>query len=549
MPPRFTASRNADPRFGLIGLLLYAGIFLVLALLTQEFSGAYKGDLNVTADESAHFTSSAMIHDYLLGGNLTSPLKFSLDYYNHFPRVAIGHWPPLFHFLQALVFMATGTSVPGAMIFQALIAAGACATVAAIIARRTTWVVGLCSGTAMLATAQFMFSFNTIMLDNFVGLLILLAALAWSAYARTGSLAWSTVFGLSAAAAILTKGNAYGLAFLPIVHAILSRRLDLLLSIRTYISAVIVMILTIPWYALTYQMASDGFRYDWGLGYTHAALTAFAGAMPGLLGNIGLIAFLLAAGVIGRSAWLGRRDETALSCLAASIGIFAFICLVPADISPRYLGDLFPCAFLTAVLGLDPLLQRTLPSIGPFGRMAALSGILILNATLAFNLPYRATFKMDAVTDAILASGSDNPLVLVCANARAEGALIAAFAEKDRARSHFVIRGTKAVASSDFMGRGYKLRFDNIADLKRWIEDTKIGWLVIVDVPLLPGMAHMDQMAELEATHPARWNLIAEQKTDISDARIFRLPGGSPTEAEIENLLKQIALTTIVRDN
>jgi hypothetical protein len=156
---------------------------------------------------------------------------------------------------------------------------------------------------------------------------------------------------------------------------------------------------------------------------------------------------------------------------------------------------------------------------------------------------------MDAVAGTILASGSDNPLVLICANPRTEGALIAAFAEKDRTRSHFIIRGTKAIASSDFMGRDYKLRFENIADLERWIEESKIGWLVIVDVPLMPGMAHMSQMAELEATHPARWSLVAEQKTDISDARIFRLATAPPTDAEVASILKQIALTPIAWNN
>jgi hypothetical protein len=545
MIPRFGSSKNTSPRFGSAALFLHVAIFFVFAVVTQNFSGAYNGDLNVTADESAHFTSSAMIHDYFIEGNFSRPLKFAMDYYSHFPRVAIGHWPPLFHFLQALVFMATGTSAAGAMIFQSLIAASTCATIAVIVARRTSWAVGLCGGAAMLATAQFMFSFNTIMLDNFVGFLILLTALAWSAYARTRSMVWSTVFGLSAAAAILTKGNAYGLAFLPIIHAILSRRSDLLLSVRTYISAFIVMVLTVPWYILTYKMASDGFNYAWGLGYTRAALMAFSGGMPGLLGDIGLLAFLLAAVVVGRSAWLGERDEMALSCLSATIGIFVFICLIPADISLRYLVDLFPCAFLTAVLGLDLWLRKTLPSIGAARRMAALSAVLILNAALTFNLPHRATFKMDAVAGTILASGSDNPLVLICASARTEGALIAAFAEKDRNRSHFIIRGTKAIAASDFMGRDYKLRFENIADLERWIEENKIGWLVIVDVPLLPSMAHMSQMAELEATHPARWNLVAEQKTEISDARIFRLATAPPTDAEVASVLKQIALTPI----
>jgi hypothetical protein len=339
------------------------------------------------------------------------------------------------------------------------------------------------------------------------------------------------------------------LAFLPIFHAILSRRSDLLLSRRTYISAIIVISLTAPWYLLTYKIASGGFNYSWGFAYTRVAFGAFTDGLPALLGVVGLVALFLAAIVIEKDVFQDYRDETALSCMAGSIGIFVFICLVPADISTRYLIDLLPCALVTAVLGLDRSIRLTFPAIGLRRQWTALTAVLVLNAVVMLDLPHLATFGMDDVARTILGAGSDNPLVLISGSTRTEGALVAAFAEKDRIRSHYIIRGTKVMASSDFMGRDYKLRFDDVAALEHWIEDNKIGWIVIVDTALLPAMPHMRQMMELEATHPAQWSLIAEQKTETNDTRIFRVSSAPPTSAEVAKVLKQVAPTQIVGGN
>ena len=82
---------------------------VLLTAILQWRSGAYSSDLATNSDEPAHVVSGLMVHDYaarLL--NLTAlslPVNlraFAEAYYVHYPKVAIGHWPPSFYLSKPL---------------------------------------------------------------------------------------------------------------------------------------------------------------------------------------------------------------------------------------------------------------------------------------------------------------------------------------------------------------------------------------------------------------------------------------------------------------
>jgi hypothetical protein len=65
----------------------------------------------------------AALRDYILHGLGKSPLAFARNYYAHYPKLAIGHWPPVFYVAQALwiiMFPATRNSV---LVMMALVTA------------------------------------------------------------------------------------------------------------------------------------------------------------------------------------------------------------------------------------------------------------------------------------------------------------------------------------------------------------------------------------------------------------------------------------------
>ena len=74
---------------------------LSCVLLLQWTEGAYQAEFGGHPDEAAHYVTGLMIHDYVAAGLPGNPMTFALEYYDHYPKVALGNWPPLFYVLQA----------------------------------------------------------------------------------------------------------------------------------------------------------------------------------------------------------------------------------------------------------------------------------------------------------------------------------------------------------------------------------------------------------------------------------------------------------------
>src|SRR5271168_4350829 len=123
----------------------FVSLFLFFAFITlvfQNYTGGFVADRGNHSDEAAHFVSSLVIADYISSGAPSSPLVFAKDYYAHFPKVAIGHWPPFFEFLLALAFLVFGGTGTVAIVLQAVIA-GLCAAIPATIIGKS---VGMAEG-------------------------------------------------------------------------------------------------------------------------------------------------------------------------------------------------------------------------------------------------------------------------------------------------------------------------------------------------------------------------------------------------------------------
>src|SRR5664280_2187093 len=83
--------------------LLATGTWALLfgvVVLWQSVSGAYRAELAAHADEAAHYVTGLMLRDYAASFFPTSPVRFAEQYYLHYPKVAIGHWPPVFYIIE-----------------------------------------------------------------------------------------------------------------------------------------------------------------------------------------------------------------------------------------------------------------------------------------------------------------------------------------------------------------------------------------------------------------------------------------------------------------
>ena len=312
-------------------------------------------------------------------------MAFAKDYYRHFPKVAIGHWPPVFETTQALAFLIFGSSGRVAIALQALIAGGAAALPAAVLAGSLGIAEGILGGAIVLLSPIFLPMLDLVMADMLLALFVTLTALAWSRFYTHRSWRWALLFAASAAAAILTKGTGFGLALLPIFYLALKGDLTFLFDRKLLAAGALVAVLTLPWYALTYKMAADGFVYAWGWSYTKLAVPFFLRGLAASLGVPCLLAF-----VIG--LYFNRRQRTRLAThpdiatlIATVLAMLAFAMLAPADLDRRYLIPILPGIAIVAVWGMSQGLAA-LTKRQAIARPVVIA-VLALSIALVFSMP------------------------------------------------------------------------------------------------------------------------------------------------------------------
>src|SRR5271165_727018 len=138
---------------------------LALTIALQMKSGTYASEFGHEPDEPAHVVSALMVHDYLAARFPGSPLRYAETYYIHYPKVAIGIWPPLFHTMAALwmlIFPATHGSL---LVFMALHCSLLAVMLAWFVRRWFGGWLGLLSGALFISFYLVQYGTSLFMLD------------------------------------------------------------------------------------------------------------------------------------------------------------------------------------------------------------------------------------------------------------------------------------------------------------------------------------------------------------------------------------------------
>jgi hypothetical protein len=120
---------------------------LIVAL--QAAGGAYASGFGGYPDEPAHAVTSLMMRDFIAGLDFRHHLQFAPQYFLHYPKVAIGYWPPIFYGALGIWFLIFDASRGTTLIFIAVVAA----TKASIIYLTGKRLIGRLAG--VLAAALF----------------------------------------------------------------------------------------------------------------------------------------------------------------------------------------------------------------------------------------------------------------------------------------------------------------------------------------------------------------------------------------------------------
>lgn len=521
----------------------YSALFAAICLLVQLAVGAYRSDHSQAGDEAAHFVSSLMIAQYLAHHLFTNPLTFAKEYYAHFPRVGLGHYPPMFETVQAAMFLVFGQRGTTAVALQAVIG-GVCAGLPAAIVSRLGIVLGVVTGIAVLCAPSVLFLISTVMTDNFLAVLVTLTALAWTWFYFRRTWSSALVFSLLAAAAILTKGTAFGLAVMPAFYLFLKKDLRFLFQKKTIASAAVVAIIAIPWYVATYRLTAAGFYYHWGWTYTRLAIPYFLRSFAGSFG-VPIIACYITGLWFALSSRTPKPPIDVDVFIATSVAMLIIPMIVPADLSERYVIPALPSAAIVAAWGLHEALRRF--SLSHDERLllgsSLCAAIVLLSTASVARKPHLEPFHADQIASDILAAGKRNPLVLVSGSTSLEGAVIAAFAERDRRWSHYVVRGTGVLASGDFIGTNYAERFQTPKEMARWIRDNEIGWIVLQRSKLDDTFAHTRALASALDSHLLAARLVAavrNNRTGGSELFLYALAAVDKSPSKSDEIFAEL---------
>ena len=257
------AEKLNSPFFVSPGRILSALTVVIFGVVLYGLMDRDAPEFGRHPDESAHFITGTLVHDWLKAGFPRPAVDYALHYYARYPKVAFGHWPPVFYTIQGIWYTLFGVSRGSAIALTSTISIVFLVILFQCLRR---WVTAPAAFLAsMLVSGSFVFQYvNSIfMADMLVAVFSFGAIWCFSIYLDRGGLASVSGFGILSALAILTKQDAIVLAVVPPFSVLVRGRWELLKDWRFYIPAIVVVVLCAPYYWFT-------------LGLTHSAWDGLA---------------------------------------------------------------------------------------------------------------------------------------------------------------------------------------------------------------------------------------------------------------------------------
>ena len=484
--------------------VLAAGFAVAAGL--QWKSGAFESDWSADADEPAHYVTGLMVRDWAAGGFPWPPMRFAEQFYDHYPKVGLGHWPPLFYLVQGawtLVFSPSRVSV---LLLMAALAAWLAADVFQLLRREVSPGAGLAGAAILLTLPAIQASSRSVHTEILTTVLILRAAVAYGAYLDDARWRDALRFGVWASLAILSKASGVILVAVPLAGILLTRRFGLLAKPSFWLPAAIVLTLCGPWYAL-----APGARHEAVAPYGKPRFAHWR--VAGLAGDWNSVApFWLwpfsAAGAMGRTSGLW----------AALIGVVAGATAGRLGILPweaRHLIYATPALVALAAAGaaLAP---------GRVRRWAVMPAASVLCLVNVYRMPAKSSRGYVEVARGLPPDGP----ILICADAVGEGALIAEVAMRDSLAvsyptGHVVERASKLLARSSWQGGRYELLARTPEEALRRIEESKARLLIVDmsgDVP-----EHVRMVIRALEKTPQHWRRTGSYSGPTGQIGIYRL--------------------------
>jgi hypothetical protein len=506
-------------------------LYFLIDVGLQWRGNAFRSELGANPDEPAHYVTGLLFHDYISAGLPGNPLSYARNFYLHYPKVALGHWPPFFYMVQAawtLPFTPSRTSV-------ILLMAALTALLATVLCQTIWGEFSLGAGVAaaiLFLSLPVIEEFSSLVMSEILSaLLVVLAVLAYGRYLDTERWQPAAWFGIWATLAMLTKATGIELALIPLCAILATRRWRLLGQFSFWLPGILVVGIAGPWYLWVPGAQHESVLRFGGVRFiiaprliaTPKVWWDMLGAAPTMLPIIGVL-------IYGKRILRGSASGKWLAGLSVLLGAYVFRLVIGAW-EDRHLVTNVPIILMFSVAGAAWLLTRpVLDSVSARFKMAIVGlAVAALVAVNIRNSPLKHHYGFDQAAQGIVSNPQlAKSVLLVCADPSGEGMLISEIAMRESRPGHIVLRATKLLANSDWMRWNYRALFSTQADTMQYVEGIPAG-IVVID---REGWStpHGRLLFEGIQQHPEKWELLARYAPDNSSSGedgilVFRLIG------------------------
>jgi len=481
----------------------------------QVRNGAYQGDFGANPDEPSHYINGLLIRDYIGGMSFEHPMRYAENYYLHYPKVALGHWPPVFYVFEALWMQVFSVSRNSVMMMIALQVAILAAASISLVSKRLPFAIIIVCGFWIVSLPLMQTLSGAVSPEPLVALMVLLSAACYARYLETERWEYSMVFGVLASVAVLTKGSGFVLALVPAFAVVFLGRFRLLRTASFWLPVPTVLALAGPWYAFV-----PNARHEAALSLedllssgnmnvylrTPMVFLQGVGVVSGLLALVGLVFLLF-------NCWQHKPPAAFWVVSAALLPSFLIFRTVvaPARSAKNWSVIIVPCILL-AGYALSRLASVRSKDGQPTKRAATVCSIAFLALSLG-NLKVLSPIPRRPIVDVAELATQDrrfrDSVILVASDASGEGAFVAQVAMREPRPGHFVLRASKVLGLSGWFGSGYRTRHENADELMDYMRSTPVGLLVVDDASRLP-TSLADLLDSTLQQYSTDWELIGE---------------------------------------
>lgn len=464
-------------------LLLFLVLLFVALVVSRNIE---KGEFNLNVDETLHAVTGLYFADFLTDLPLAHPIQYTYEYYAQYPALGLIHWPPLFHFVEGLLFLLLGPSVVSARLTVLIFALFGFYFWFKLVSEFRDTITATAS-TVILAFVPTVLLYEKSVALEIPSLALCLAAIYfWVRYLRTGAARPLYWFALFASLALLTKQQSIFLAPFCLFTLLATRKWSLLRNWSMLPALGLCLLLVVPFYGLAFAVHGQTV-------VDHVVVRTRGGAVAGLgnwLANPGRLTFyletvpdqlglpLLGLSILGiaTSWWWDRRDNIAVM-LMWIVACYVTLASLNAR-APRYAIYWLPPLIYFAV---SPLLEKFRPS---WIRVATVLVLVLLVANQAmgawtYERPYVSGY---APLARHLVDNNESGILLY--DGALPGNFIFYIRAYDPERRFVVMR--KALYVTRIIARyGYRELITTRAELQKLMEDYGIKYIIISDgIPL-----------------------------------------------------------------